>query len=229
MTAALEVRGVKKRFGGVVAVDGVDLDVQSGMITGLIGPNGSGKSTLIDLISGTQTPDAGEILQGGRPLQGLPAHRIARMGVVRTFQMTRIFGGLTVLQNLLVADPDRSRAQEWIGFLGLDSVSRQMAGLLSYGQQKLVELGTVLMLRPSVILLDEPGAGINPALLEDLKGHLLTFAKSGIAILLVEHNVALIREVCTHLVAMDTGRVIATGDPDSVFDDPAVREAYLGG
>lgn len=225
----LEVRGIKKHFGGVKAVDGVDLDVQPASITGLIGPNGSGKSTLIDLISGTLTPDAGKILQAGRELQGLPVHRVARMGVVRTFQMTRIFAGLTVLQNLLVADPNRARALAWIDFFGLNAVRGRLAGQLSFGQQKLVELGTVLMLRPAVILLDEPGAGINPAVLEELKRHLRALAESGIAILLVEHNVTLIRELCSYLFAMDTGRIIAAGTPDEVFADPAVREAYLGG
>ena len=229
MTPILEVVGARKSYGGMVAVDDVDVNLLPGKITGLIGPNGSGKSTLVDLMSGLQRLDAGKIRHGTVRLDRMAPQGIARLGVVRTFQTTRVFSQLTVKQNLLVASPDGSRADQLIDFLKLRSVREAAAGSLSYGQQKLVELGTVLMLNPKVIMLDEPGAGINPALLDEVKSHIASLAESGIAILLIDHNVELIRELCSELIAMDAGRVVASGSPSSVLASASVQEAYLGG
>ncbi len=229
MTSVVEVVGARKSFGAMVAVDNVDMTLLPGKITGLIGPNGSGKSTLVDLMSGLQRLDAGEIRHGMVRLNRMAPQEIARLGVVRTFQTTRVFSQLTVMQNLLVASPDENRAAHFINFLKLGRVRDAAAGGLSYGQQKLVELGTVLMLNPKVILLDEPGAGINPALLDEVKSYIASLAESGIAILLVDHNVELIRELCSELIAMDAGRVVASGSPSSVLASASVQEAYLGG
>lgn len=228
MTVELEARQVTKRYGGLAAVDGVDLVLERGKIVGLIGPNGSGKSTLIDVLSGLQRLDAGEVLMRGRTLTGLPAYRVARLGLVRTFQLTRVFQNLSVWDNLLAVRASKERAEELLSFLHVRDVHDQPAGSLSYGQQKLVELASVLMLEPSVILLDEPGAGINPALLEVIGGILRALRERGAAILLVEHNIELIVDLCDWLVALDAGRVIAAGVPNTVLADPNVHEAYLG-
>lgn len=252
MSAALSVRKVSKAYRGVAALDAVSLDVAPGSITGLIGPNGSGKSTLFDCITGFQPPDAGEVRLAGRDIGGLAPQRIARLGLRRTFQQLRVFPELTVRENLLTAAQSapghslaaellrtsavraheramRSRAQALLEEIALAPLAERPAGGLSYGQKKLVELGMALMNEPSVLLLDEPMAGVNPTLIEGLKAELLRVNRRGIALLLVEHNLKLVFEICTHVVVLDQGRVLAAGAPAEIAADPRVIDAYLGG
>ncbi len=235
MAPALEVLGVEKSFGGVRVLRDVSFQVPERSITGLIGPNGSGKSTLFDVVTGYQRADSGQVLYRGDNLIGLPPHEISRKGVIRTFQLTRIFPNLTVLENMLVCSRGRldgetvGRASELLAFVRLESLAEREASGLSYGQQKLLELAQVLMLNPSVVLLDEPMAGVNPALIEQISRHVLSLREAGKTFLLVEHNLAVISSLCDQLVVVESGQMIAKGDPAQVLEHPAVREAFLGG
>ena len=247
----LAVRGVVKRFGGLRALDGVSLDVRAGTVTGLIGPNGAGKTTLFEVVSGLVAADAGEIRLGEERLNGEPAHEIARRGLARTFQIPRPLARLTVLENLLVYAKDQpgerlsglvarraelrrqeslieSRAREILALTDLDALRHEPAGSLSGGQKKLLELARVLMARPSVVLLDEPGAGVNPALMRSLVSAIRALHRSGMTFLVIEHDMDLVAELCDPVIVLAAGRTLAEGSFAEIRRDPRVLEAYLG-
>ena len=247
----LEAKGLVRAFGRFTAVDGVDLEVTPGSITGLIGPNGAGKSTLFNLIAGALPPTAGAIRFEGRDITGLPPNRIFTLGLARTFQIPRPFPRMTVLENAMlvplhqsgeqfwsnwlagrrVAREERAireRAAEALGFCGLGQKRDELAGNLSGGQQKLLELARVMMIDPKLILLDEPAAGVNPALIETLVDKILALKARGVTFLIIEHNMDLVMRICRPLIVMTQGRVIARGSPDEVRNDPRVLDAYLG-
>jgi ABC-type branched-subunit amino acid transport system ATPase component len=249
----LEVRGLVKAFGRLVAVDGVDLTVGAGTITGLIGPNGAGKTTLFNAIAGVLPADRGEVRLGGERIDGEPPHRIFRRGLARTFQIPRPFPGMTVLENVMLAAPTlqagerfwncwvrhraverqeralREQAREVLRFCGLEAVAGDLARTLSGGQHKLLELARALVAEPRLVLLDEPAAGVNPALLESLVEKLLALHRRGVTFLIIEHNLDLVMSICHPIVVMARGRVIYEGDAAGVRSDARVLDAYLGG
>lgn len=248
----LEVEGLRKAFGGLVAVDGAGFTVEAGGITGLIGPNGAGKSTLFSLIAGALRPDAGRVRFRGRAVTGGPPERLARAGLARTFQTPRLFHGMSCWENLMVGAPagrdegvwtalwrprntrERQaalgqRALEMLDFLGLAHLADARADALSGGQRKLLAFGRALMAEPSLLMLDEPAAGVNETLTRTLVDRIRTVNARGVTFLLVEHDMDLVMDLCDRVVVMHQGRVLADGDPQSVQRDPAVRKAYLGG
>jgi branched-chain amino acid transport system ATP-binding protein/branched-chain amino acid transport system permease protein len=239
----LEVRGVSKRFGGLVAVDGADLVVRRGTVTALIGPNGSGKTTLFNLITGGMRADEGEIWFDGKRIDRLRPWTRGHLGLGRTFQTTRLFTSMTVQENVVAPLPDSrwrtmlsdavagheaERARELLDFVGLGRFAGQRAGALSYGQQKLVELAQVLMLEPKLVLLDEPAGGVNPSLVGRLVEVVRDLNRQGITFLVVEHNIPMVLELCDPVVVFSHGRAIAQGPPQQVREDPVVLDAYLG-
>jgi ABC-type branched-subunit amino acid transport system ATPase component/ABC-type branched-subunit amino acid transport system permease subunit len=239
----LEVRGVAKRFGGLGVLDGCSLAVPEGSITGLIGPNGSGKTTLFNLIDGTMPLDAGEIWFDGRPIDGTRRWARAHAGIGRTFQITRLFHGMTVLENVVaplrsfswrrlgadaVSGPEAERAEELLEFVGMRRFAHVQAGELSFGQQKLVELAQILMLDPKLIMLDEPAGGINPTLIEHLAEMIRKLNRGGTTFLLVEHNMPLVLGLCDPVHVLARGSCLCSGTPEVVQRDPAVLDAYLG-
>jgi branched-chain amino acid transport system ATP-binding protein/branched-chain amino acid transport system permease protein len=239
----LELKGVSKRFGGLVAVDGVDLTVRKGTITALIGPNGSGKTTLFNLVTGGMQADSGEVWFEGRRIDRMPPWKRGHLGLGRTFQVTRLFKEMSVLQNVVAPLPDgrwrtmfadavsgdeADRARELLDVVGLGRFASQRAGDLSYGQQKLVELAQVLMLEPKLILLDEPAGGVNPSLLGRLTEVIRELNARGITFLVVEHNIPMVLELCDPVVVFSRGRPIAEGAPEEIRNDPVVLDAYLG-
>jgi ABC-type branched-subunit amino acid transport system ATPase component len=250
--ALLEVDGVVKRFGGLVAVGGATFEVETGSIVGLIGPNGAGKSTLFDCITGVYTPEEGEIRLHGDPIQGLSSNAIAQRGVGRTFQTPKTFRGMTVRENLAFAGRDQTgeralgafvwpgtvrreenelqdTVEETLAFLELDHLADEYASALSGGQRKLLELGRVLMMDPEIILLDEPVAGVNPALTDDLLDRLHDLNDSGRTILFIEHDMDIVMDHCDDVVVLHNGETLAVGPPGIVQEDERVVEAYLGG
>lgn len=249
--ALLSAEGIRKSYRGVTALDGVSLDVAAGGITGLIGPNGSGKSTLFDCICGFQARDAGDVRLDGRDLAGLAPEAIARAGLRRTFQQLRVFPELCVRDNLLTAAqaaPGFSYLSELLRTSAVRAHERRMterakavleeikltrlaslpAGGLSYGQKKLLELGMALMSEPKVLLLDEPMAGVNPTLIEGLKQELLRLRHRGVTLLVVEHNLKLVFEICDYVYVLDRGRILAEGPPAVIAEDARVLAAYMG-
>ena len=239
----LDVRGVSKRFGGLIAVDNADLTVRKGSITALIGPNGSGKTTLFNLITGGMTADSGEIYFRGQRIDQMKPWARGHLGLGRTFQVTRLFKEMTVQQNVVAPLPDSrwrtmfadsvsgheaARARELLDIVGLGRFARDRAGDLSYGQQKLVELAQVLMLEPQLILLDEPAGGVNPSLLGRLTQVIRELNESGISFLVVEHNIPLVLDLCDPVVVFSRGTPIAEGPPGTIREDPVVLDAYLG-
>ncbi len=241
--AVLEVKGIIKSFGGVTAVDSVDMQVIRGTITGLIGPNGSGKTTLFNCMTGTFRPDGGTVLLDGIDITRQKVWTRAHEGLGRTFQITRLFKTMTVLDNLVAplektsakqmvagrySGDEVERARDVLDFMGLGQFERQEAGALSFGQQKLVELAQVLMLRPSIILLDEPASGINPTLIEKLAHVIRKLNEAGTTILIVEHNIPLVLGLCDTVHVLAAGKVLVSGTPDQIRNDPQVIEAYLG-
>jgi branched-chain amino acid transport system ATP-binding protein len=232
-TPVLELVEVRKRFGGVTAVDDCSIALQQGRIYGLIGPNGSGKTTLFNCITGAEVCDAGAVYLRGRRIHGLAPHRIARLGVGRTFQVIRIFPELTALENLLaVSWADRTvalvRARESLALVRLESLAGEFAGNLSYGQQKLLEFARVLMMDPFLILLDEPAAGVNRTLLNDLLATIRRLHDEGRTILIVEHDMKVVMGLCEYLFVLDYGQKIAEGPPEAIQRDPRVIDAYFG-
>lgn len=239
----LEVRGLHKSFGGNHAVNDCSFTVPEGSITALIGPNGSGKTTVFNLISGTMAPEKGEILLNGEPIQGLSPWSRAHRGVGRTFQITRLFREMTVLENVVaplrdfsvgqlglgaVSGSEAARAAELLEFVGMAAYRDARAGSLSYGQQKLVELAQVLMLDPKLILLDEPAGGINPTLIERMGDLIRELNAKGTTFLLVEHNMPFVVGLCDPIRVLARGAVIAEGSPEQIQKDPLVLDAYLG-
>jgi branched-chain amino acid transport system ATP-binding protein len=241
----LEVTGITVRFGGVTALSDVDLAVAPGLITGLIGPNGAGKTTLFNTVTGLQAPTDGRVFLGGVDITGWPPHRRGRAGIARTFQRLELFRGLTVYDNLLatweaskpggVLGRDRGKARERVEEvleqLDLVDVKDRLAGQLSTGLGRVVELGRALCANPRVLLLDEPGAGLDPSETAKFRDVLLEVVGRDTgqpAILLVEHDVALVMEVCDTITVLDFGQRIAAGTPKEIRDDPAVIAAYLG-
>jgi ABC-type branched-subunit amino acid transport system ATPase component len=240
MTTLLEVRGVTKSFGGLRALDDCSFEIEEGSIVGLIGPNGSGKTTMFNVITGYERADAGIILLGGDELTKVSPGRICELGVGRTFQLTRVFARLTLLENLQVgrAGVPRSRRQELfsdgrcmqlLDFVGLADLARVQAGTLSYGQRKLVELAMILAQDPRVVLLDEPAGGINPLLITQIGERIRELNRRGVTFLVVEHNMEFVMGLCDVVWVMERGTVIAHGEPEQVRSDPRVLDAYLGG
>jgi ABC-type branched-subunit amino acid transport system ATPase component len=230
----LHVEGLAKRFGGVRAVSGASFHVQPGVITALIGPNGSGKTTTFDLITGNVRPDAGLVRFEGRDLMGLSPWQVARLGIGRTFQLPRLFAEMTVLENLTAAVRNGTlreavrRALELLDFVGLTAHREAAASTLSYGQRKLLELARVLMLRPRLVLLDEPFAGVNPTLAQAIADRLVALRRQGTTFLVIDHDMPLVMGLAETVLVMDMGSVIAAGAARDVRDDPRVREAYFG-
>jgi branched-chain amino acid transport system ATP-binding protein len=248
----LEVGGLVKEFGGLRAVDGVSFTLRANTITGLIGPNGAGKTTLFNTIAGVHRPDSGTISFLGRGIGGLAPHRIFDEGLVRTFQIPRPFAGMTVLENCMlvpqrqagerfwnnwfargrVAGEERAireRAREVLDFVGLSRLAGEFARNLSGGQQKLLELARVLMSEPKLVLLDEPGAGVNPTLLMTIVDKLRELHARGITFLVIEHNMDLVMNLCDPILVMAQGKLLLEGPPQAVRSDARVLEAYLGG
>ncbi|MBL8699330.1 MAG: ABC transporter ATP-binding protein [Alphaproteobacteria bacterium] len=248
----LVARDLVKAFGGVRAVDGVSFAIGRGTITGLIGPNGAGKTTLFNCLAGFHRPTSGTLAFQGTRIDGEGPDRIFRRGLARTFQIPRPFPEMSVLENVMLAPAGqtgerfwsnwfaagtvareeralRDRAMHWLAFVGLDALAGRPARVLSGGQRKLVELARVLVAEPTMILLDEPGAGVNPRMLDTIVDRIATLNAQGITFLVIEHNMDLVMRLCRPILVMAQGRLLMQGDPDAVRGDPRVVEAYLGG
>ena len=241
---------VKRSFGGLVAVDVEHLEIPRGAITALIGPNGAGKTTLFNLLTGFDKPDTGDWSFKGERLAGIAAFKVAQMGQVRTFQLTKALSLLTVLDNMKLGAKDQkgesflfslfpflwkkqeqeieAKALEILARFKLDTKKDDFAASLSGGQRKLLEMARALMIDPTLIMLDEPMAGVNPALTQSLLEHILDLKKDGMTVLFVEHDMHMVRHIADWVVVMAEGRVVAEGPPDVVMKDPAVIDAYLG-
>ena len=237
--ALLEARGITVRFGGHVAVNRVDLDVQAGTVAGLIGPNGAGKTTIFNVLTGLQEATGGRVLLGGEDITGLSTHQRARRGIGRTFQRLEVFTSLTVWDNVLVAaeihGSHRGRRRghertvaEVIDRVGLGAVVGARVDSLPTGQCRLVELARALAIEPRVLLLDEPASGLDDGETRHLADLLLALVHDGLAVLMVEHDVPLVMEVCEDITVLDFGSIIARGTPAEIQADQAVLDAYLG-
>ncbi len=247
----LEIRALTKRFLGVPALEDVSFAVEKGEMVGLIGPNGSGKTTLFDCVTGFLCPDAGSVVFGGRDITRLPPHLVSRLGLSRSFQQVRVFPRLTALENLRAAGqqhqgvhlrhgllPTRrsrrldreldERALELLAAMGISSVADAPAGTLSYGQQKLLEICMALMSRPAMLLLDEPVAGVNPTLIQAIKGYIRGLNAAGMTFLIIEHNLEVVMDLCHRVIVLDSGELIAQGPPETVQADERVLSAYFG-
>src|SRR5262249_54345602 len=233
MTTVLELDAVKKSFGGVTAVNGVSLRLEPGRIYGLIGPNGSGKTTLFNCITGIERRDEGQVRFRGARIDGYKPHQVFHLGIGRTFQVIRVFPELTALENLLVVTTTnfaeaQARARELLSFVKLERLADEYAGNLSYGQQKLVEFVRVLMTDPELILLDEPAAGVNRTLLNELLDAVRALRDRGKTVLLVEHDMKVVMGLCETVFVLDHGEKLAEGPPGAIQTDERVIEAYFG-
>ncbi len=243
--------GLVKSFGGIRAVDNVSIEVAKGSITGLIGPNGAGKTTLFNLLSNFIHPDKGRVLFDGEPIQNLQPHQIAQQGMVRTFQVARALSRLSVMENMLLAAQkqtgenfwntwfrsqqiraeerqQKERAMTILESIGLAHMANEYAGALSGGQRKLLEMGRALMANPQLILLDEPAAGVNPTLINQICDRILTWNREGITFLIIEHNMDVIMSLCDRVWVLAEGRNLAAGTPAEIQTNSQVLEAYLG-
>jgi branched-chain amino acid transport system ATP-binding protein len=233
--SALEISRLRKTFGGVVALDGVDLSIDPGEILGIVGPNGSGKTTLFNVVTGALKPTAGSVHWRGEDISGLPAHKIARLGLVRTFQQAMSFPALSVRENILIAHEHGAAADrkgmstsEILRFVGLEGRENEIAGSMPFGNLRRLGLALALAARPILLLLDEPAAGLNDSETEQLAEIILQLPGRGIGICLIDHDMNLIASICRRLVVLDFGTKIAEGPPDQVLNDKKVVEVYLG-
>jgi len=246
----LKASNVVRSFGGLTAVDVDHLEIQRGVITALIGPNGAGKTTLFNLLTGFDRPDSGDWSFNGQSLNRTPAYKVARMGMVRTFQLTKVLSKLTVIENMRVGataqrgesllaamiaplwrsqeNDNTERADRLLARFLLDKKREDFAGSLSGGQRKLLEMARSLMTEPELVMLDEPMAGVNPALKQSLLGHVKSLREEGRTVLFVEHDMDMVRDISDWVVVMAQGKIVAEGPPDAVMADPAVIDAYLG-
>jgi branched-chain amino acid transport system ATP-binding protein len=253
MTTIIDVQEVTKRFGNVLAVDGCSLQVEQGSITGLIGPNGAGKTTMFNMVAGAFAPTSGKILLDGEDVTGLPAHRLFDRGLLRTFQIAQEFSTMTALENLMMVPAGQSgesvfnawfqrgkvlaeeaetrkRAEDVIAILRLGHVKNELAGNLSGGQKKLLELGRVMMAKPRVVLLDEIAAGVNRTLLNDLAAVVERLNREdGLTFFVIEHDMDLIARLCDPVIVMAAGKVMVQGPMAEIRNNPEVVEAYFGG
>ncbi|MFZ1662038.1 MAG: ABC transporter ATP-binding protein [Paracoccaceae bacterium] len=248
----LETRDLTKRYGGVAAVSGMSISVRQGEVLGLIGPNGAGKTTMFDLLAGSVTPTSGAISLMGRDITREPAHQRLAGGMARTFQIPRPFPELSLVENMLIARQGQTGERFWANFttpgrvateerearekalglldlVALRRLAEEPARVLSGGQRKLLELARVMMADPKVILLDEPAAGVNPALLEVLIARIQQINESGVTFVLIEHNIDMVSRLCNRIIVMAQGSLLFEGTPDEVSRDSRVIEAYLGG
>jgi branched-chain amino acid transport system ATP-binding protein len=245
MSKLIEVSGVVKAYGGVRALNGASLEVEDGQINGLIGPNGSGKTTLFNVVTGYERIQQGHVRFNGMDITNAPPDRVFKLGIGRTFQLTRMFARLTVLENMLVATQrdeswlrgvlrlagshsERRRALELLDFVGLTRLAHDPAGNLSYGQRKLLELASLLVADPAVLLLDEPTGGVNPTLISHLSDRIRDLNREGKTILVVEHNMEFVMGICSRITVLSQGAALTSGKPEEVRSNPAVLEAYLG-
>jgi neutral amino acid transport system ATP-binding protein len=241
---------VVRRFGGLTAVDVAHMEIQRGAITAVIGPNGAGKTTLFNLLTGFDSPDSGSWRFNGKPLQGVRAYKVARLGMVRTFQLTKALSRLPVIENMRLGAIDQrgenfwrsllpwlwdrqereisDRADELLKRFQLYSKREDYAGSLSGGQRKLLEMARALMVGPELVMLDEPMAGVNPALKQSLLSHVKQLREDGMTVLFVEHDMDMVHDISDWVVVMGEGRIISEGTPDQVMGDPRVIDAYLG-
>ncbi|MBB5213874.1 ABC transporter ATP-binding protein [Parapusillimonas granuli] len=233
----LKIEKLKKQFGGLVALNGIDLHVPPNHILGVIGMNGSGKTTMLNCVNGLYTPTEGRILLQGRDITGLPVEQVARAGVGRTFQVPRVFPHMTLLDNLDVSQLQKGRSAEeryqhsveWLERVELYRLRHNMAEELSGGQQKLLELARIMVSRPKVVLLDEPFAGVNPGLAQLLIAIIKTLpTEHDCSVVLVSHDLTSIYQLSHHIIVMNEGAILCQGSADTVRNDPAVIEAYLG-
>lgn len=244
-TGLLEIAGLTKHFYRAAALSDVSFLARAGEILGLIGPNGSGKTTAFNCVSGLLRPNRGSIRFRGDEISGLKPDAIFRRGLGRTFQLLQVFPRMTVLENMLLAaqertggmlariagrdsDEARRRARELLTFLGIEKLGKRSAGELSYGQQKLLDFGMVLMSEPSLVLLDEPMAGINPTTIQELSGRIRELNQAGVTFVIIEHNIGVILDLCYRVVVLDHGEVIAEGEPHAIREDARVIAAYFG-
>jgi ABC-type branched-subunit amino acid transport system ATPase component len=250
VTALLRTADVRKAYGGVQALNGATIEVEEGTVAGLIGPNGSGKTTLFNVITGYERADAGDVYFGGKPITNSAPDKVFAVGIGRTFQLTRIFARLTVLENMLVAvqtkkasdrpknllarigkdtwGHHRRRAHELLEFVGIEGHAGLLAGSLSYGQRKLLELAYVLIADPAVILLDEPAGGVNPTLINHIADRIRELNGQGKTFLIVEHNMEFVMGLCSNVTVLESGAAVASGPPDIIRTDKRVLDAYLG-
>ena len=246
----LIANNVMRQFGGLKAVDVAHVEVQRGAITALIGPNGAGKTTFFNLLTGFDSPDEGEWTFNGHDVTGMAPHKVARLGMVRTFQLTKALFRLTVIENMKLGATGQkgesiwralfpplwkaqerdieARADDLLARFRLDAKREDFAGSLSGGQRKLLEMARALMVGPEMVMLDEPMAGVNPALTQSLLGHIKDLREQGMTVLFVEHDMDMVRDISDWVIVMGQGRIIAEGPPASVMANPAVVDAYLG-
>jgi neutral amino acid transport system ATP-binding protein len=233
MSVLLRTEGVNKSYGGVRALDTCTIEVDEGTVAGLIGPNGSGKTTLFNVVTGYAKADAGDVYLADRRITNRAPDKVFALGIGRTFQLTRIFPSLTVMENMLVASRHsragaRKQAMEQLEFVGIAGHHAALAGTLSYGQRKLLELAYVLVADPAIVLLDEPAGGVNLSLVNHIAARIRDLNAAGKTFLIVEHNMEFVMGLCEKITVLDSGTVVAAGPPDIVRTDRRVLDAYLG-